>query len=167
MNLNSRKLIGAAVLALCLLGGAGSAIASGQKSVVVVSKDGTRQEVILPEVQRIDIGTEGIVLHTTTGSPIEVSHGNLDRILIGEESTAVKEAIAGGNIAVWPTRVSDNVNVGGLEGGCPVSVFDLSGALVASATASPDGLATMSLAALRPGVYLVSTGSVSVKIIKI
>lgn len=135
------------------------------KAVVVISKDGSRQEVELQQVSRIDVGRESVTVNDRSGQATEHSFENIDRILIGADAAGVKELIADGGVAVWPTVTTGMVNVSGLEVGCDVAVFDVNGAKVAEATAS-DSTVTIDLSGNAGGVYVVAFGSQSVKVIK-
>ncbi|MCM1067091.1 MAG: T9SS type A sorting domain-containing protein [Muribaculaceae bacterium] len=163
MNYHIRHLIGAAIVAAAV---AMPASAAAEKGVVVISADGTRTEATLADVQRIDIGKESLTLHHSGGQKHEVAFADLDRILIGAETSAVKDLIGRTDIAIWPTRTSSTVSATGLEPGCTFAAHSTAGALVAKATADADGNATIDLSSAAAGVYIVSAGKHSVKIIK-
>lgn len=138
---------------------------SAEQGVVVIAKDGSQTEMTLANVERIDIGESGITLRHSGGEPSEIAYTDLDRVLIGAEVNGVKDLVADGGIAVWPTRVTSTVNVTGITPGTAVSVHSIGGALVATATAGDD-TASVDLSSAAPGVYIVTIGKHSVKIIK-
>lgn len=137
-----------------------------EQGVVVISKDGTQKEVPLAHVHRIDIGDSGITLHHKAGNPSEVAYENLDRLLIGAELSGIKEIVADGSMAVWPTRVTSDINVTGATNGAPIKVYSTSGALVASSTVGADSSATIDMSGVASGVYIITVGTHSVKFIK-
>jgi len=154
----------ALVLPAIMAIGVVSASASGD-SVVILAKDGTSYTAKMAEVKKIDLGVTGLVLTTTAGGEATYAYADVDRILIGADAAGITDVVAGGEIAVWPTVVTDVVNVAGAEAGTPVKVFALNGSLVASATAS-DGTLTVNMAGAPSGVCIVAIGDKSVKIIK-
>ena len=162
MNYHIRHLFGAAIVAAAV---AMPASALAEKGVVVISADGTRTEATLADVQRIEIGSESLTLHHAGGQH-NVAFADLDRILIGAETSAVKDLIGKGDIAIWPTRTSSTVSATGLEAGTIITAHSTAGALAAKATADADGNATVNLSSAAAGVYIVSAGKHSVKIIK-
>lgn len=148
-------------LALCAVLGA-----HAEKGVILIDSDGNQRQMTLAEVKRVDIGTSGLTLHHVDGSSSAHEYANIDRLLIGAETTSVKKLMAEGDIAVWPTRTSALVNVTGANPATTVTVHSLSGALVSSAQTDADGSATVDLSSSNTGVYIITIGSHSVKIVK-
>lgn len=138
---------------------------SAEKAVVVISADGTQRQELLTNVDRIEIGETSLTLKTVGGETRTTAYDELDRILIGTEYSAIQQITSPGDIAVWPTVTSDNLNVTGLQPGDAVTVYDLRGA-VAVRTIATDGMTTVSVASLPSGAYIVAAGKHSVKIIK-
>lgn len=145
--------------------GSGVAQAAGEKSVVILSADGSQRHELLSDVDRIQLGAASLTLTTVNGKSETVDYKDIDRILIGAEWTAVKELTHQGEIAVWPTATTDIVNVSGLNAGDIVTVTDLKGAAVASTHASGE-LASLRLGPLPAGMYVLTVKNKSVKIIK-
>ena len=164
MNFQIKTLFGAAVIAFATI--AAPLGHAGEKGVVVIAKDGTRPEAILPDIDRIDIGAASLTLHQLSGAKAEVAYADVDHILIGADVTAVKEIIKPGEIAVWPTKVTTSVNATGLEAGASMLVHNLNGQLIGSAIAGDEGTASIDLSAAAAGVYVVSAGKHTVKVIK-
>ncbi len=158
MKLTVKFLLASALLCTSMAG------ARADQGVMVVAKDGSTTSLTLPEVKRIDIGAEAVTLHSAQGSTT-VPLSELDHIKIGTEVSSVQTLLKEGEIAVWPTRVTDYVNVTGLAPESTVTIYSVSGALAASATAS-DGTARLDLSGAAAGIYIVNTGDRSVKIIK-
>lgn len=135
-------------------------------AVVVIGKDGSRHEVMISDVDRIEFGELSFTLHRIAPEPCSAhAYADIDRILIGADRASVSDLTAGGNIAVWPTAVESTLNVAGTEPGTHIAVYDLGGALAASARTTAD-TASLDLSALTPGVYVVAVGKHTVKIIK-
>ncbi len=160
----SKSLVCGTASVMLFLAGTFSA-AAADKAVVVIGKDGSQHEVLLNAVSRIEVGTEYITLHEAEGNSTQHAISDIDRIMVGTESTSIKEIVSKGNVAVWPTVTDGLVNVAGATAGAEVKVYDLNGALVQSATAS-EGNATINLSGAKSGMYVVSVAGNTVKIIK-
>lgn len=156
----SRALVLPAIMAL----GVVSAPAADD-SVVILAKNGTSYTTKMADVKKIALGETSLVLTTAGGDEATYAYADVARILVWAEAAGITDAVARGEIAVWPTVVTDVVNVGGAEPGTPVKVYALNGSLVASATAS-DGTLSVNVAGAPSGVCIVSIGDKSVKIIK-
>ncbi len=139
---------------------------AADKSVVVISKDGTQKELILPEVDRMEINTGGIVLLGKNGSRTETSYDDLDRVLIGADRSAIASITSPGEIAVWPTRTASDVNVSGANPETAITIHDMGGALRIRTVASADGTASIDLSQLQAGIYILHVDNHSVKLIK-
>ena len=160
MKFYPKKLLTAALVACA------SMAAYAEIGVVVIASNGDRTEVALPDVQRIDIGTEGITLHHAGQDPVSVEYGSLDRILIGAETNAVQSIMKEGDICVWPTAVTDRISVTGAPAGTTISVFAADGRQLAATKASAGAPADIDMSAAPAGVYVVTVGKHSVKVIK-
>lgn len=160
---NLPKILLSGVLFMASLAPAASA---AEKSVVVIAKDGTSKEVLLSAVQRIEIGSTGITLHHSEGETHAVEYANVDRVLIGAESAAIDGIVAKGNIAVWPTAVTSNVNIAGLANGAVAAVYSIDGRCIASQKAGQDGKISFDLSNAAAGTYIVKADKTSVKIVK-
>lgn len=161
MNKIIKHLISAALIAAAAL----TAHAAGPIGVALLGADGSRTDTALADIDRVEIGTEGITVHTL-GEQHKVAYEDLDRLLIGIETNSVERILPDGGIAVWPTKVTDRLSVAGLADGDIVSVADLSGTVVATAKADAEGHASLFLADSPAGVYVVYVKSFSTKIIK-
>lgn len=137
-----------------------------EKGVILIDSDGNQRQMTLAEVKRVEIGTSGLTLQHVDGSSSAYEYANIDRLLIGAETTTVKNLMSEGEIAVWPTRTSSSVNITGAKQATTVSVHSLNGAPVCSTQADSDGSATVDLSSSNAGVYIITVGSHSVKIVK-
>lgn len=135
------------------------------KAVVVISKDGSRHEVELQKLNRIDIGLSSVTVHDRDGQSREHVMSEIDRILIGADAAGIADVVSGGDVAVWPTVTEGLVNVAGLEPGTVVKVCDVNGSVVAGTTASSEDV-TLDLSAQASGIYVVAFDNHSVKIVK-
>ena len=142
-----------------------SAAADGTKGVVLISTDGSQHQMLLEHVDRMEIGPTATTLKHIEGTSHTVEHKDIDRIMIGAEVTSIGLIAAPGEIAVWPTTATDVVNISGLEAGTAISLFDIKGSKVKT-VAGVDGITTIGVENLPTGVYVVTFGSQSVKIIK-
>ena len=135
-------------------------------AVVVVKPDGTQSEHRIADIDRIVVGDTSATIQHADGKSAEHAFTDIDKILIGTPWSAVKDLLAGGNIAVWPTRTNATVNVAGAKAGQAVAVYDLSGTAIASTTTDADGCATINISSAAKGVYIIATKGLSVKIVK-
>ena len=141
-------------------------VAAEEKAVIIVSTDGSQRQEAISNVDRIELGEKAVTLKSTDGKEETFDYAAIDRILVNAEWTAVKAISAADEVAVWPAQTSGPVNISGLREGQTVTIANLKGATVISAPAAADGLTTISLAAQPAGIYIVSAGNHSVKIIK-
>ena len=139
------------------------------KGVVVISKDGSRHEVALSDVRRIDIGQTGVTVNHRDGESHERKFEEIDRILIGSAVAGIEDVVKDGDVAVWPTVTDGPVNIAGLADGTQIEfknrVLGLAGNIIAEHVSQGD-VAKIDLAAAVSGVYVVSFGKESVKVIK-
>jgi len=154
-----------AMLALACMAVAAPGVRAEQ-SVQVIAKDGRTATVPLADVQRIDIGSDAVTIHSASSGEQKTPLADILRINIGVDASAVSSILNEGEIAVWPTQVSSTVNVAGLRPGTLVTVYTSAGTAVASAVASSDGSTSINLTQAAPGMYIVATDGRSVKIIK-
>lgn len=157
----TKLLCGIALTAFCGI----VASAEMKKAVVVISTDGSQREEVIENVDRIELGSNSLTLKSVGGAAETVDYKDIDRVMIGAEWTAVKKITAPGEIAVWPVTTSDVINISGLAKGEPVTVYNVKGAAAVQTVAGGE-LTSLSLKQLQAGVYVVTAGSKSVKIIK-
>ena len=157
----SKALCGLILGIACVAG----ASAQEKKAVVVISTDGTQRQEALESIDRIELGQTSLTLKTTGGENETIDYANIDRILVGVEWNAIKELVAPGESAVWPTADTDVVNISGLSEGETVSIVDLKGATAAKAVANGT-VTSVNLKNLPAGVYVLNAAKQSVKIIK-
>lgn len=154
-------------LALLFINIATSLAATQSIGVIVIKSDGTTHELELEAIDRMEIGTQAVEIHHTSGTSSTHNITDIDRINIGVAVAGIDRVLADtGDIAVWPTTTTGNVYIKGAAAGTPIAVYTLSGQCVANAHTSSDGATTINIATLAPGVYVVAVGSHSVKITK-
>lgn len=136
-----------------------------EETVVILAADGTRTELALGSVLSIDLNADGLSVATHTDQVISYAYDEIDRILMPGASVGIDVVPGQGELAIWPSPVTDILNIAGASGTAPVSVFDTDGRKVAG-TVCHDGRATLSLGSLPPSVYIVTVGDRSTKIIK-
>ncbi|GEM_PF-6931159 len=137
-------------------------VVRAERGIVVVLADGSQQEYAFDEFLRVDVGKTSVTVHGNGGS-VEMPYSSVDRIAIGSEVSAVASVLEKGSFAVWPTPTTGIVNVAGASG--EVAVYGISGDRIAVAECV-DGAARMDITSAPAGVYIVSAGNKSVKIIK-
>lgn len=144
---------------------AGVAVAS-EPAIVVVDNDGIRQEIALSNLDRLTFGASQVSVQTRDNQePLQYAYSSVDRILLNESMSALPSVASDGSVTVWPTVISSTVNIAGVPEGAIVNVYGADGSAAASASAT-DGTLTIDLSDIPQGVYIVSVGSQSVKILK-
>ena len=73
--------------------------------------------------------------------------------------------MADGSVAIWPTLVTDVINVSGASAGTKVTVYTTTGMAMTSAVVAESTL-TLDLSNLASGTYIVAVGKQSVKVAK-
>lgn len=134
--------------------------------VAIIKADGTQHTVEFAALHRIDIGETAVTVHHTTAEPTTHNMADIERIDIGTDVSGIADITARGEIAVWPTVATDVVNVAGAKADAAVKLFDLNGRCVASAQTDNSGAASLNVAALTPGAYVLGVANHTVKIIK-
>lgn len=136
--------------------------------VAIVKTDGTTHHVVFEDIDRIEIGSGSVTVHHATSATTTHDMADIERIDIGVSglSSGIADAVAEGSIAVWPTVVESSINIAGAVADTTVNVFSINGRNVASAKTDADGSASVNLAGLPAGHYIVAVGAHTVKIVK-
>ncbi len=133
--------------------------------IAVIKADGSTHSVEISDIRKIDIASDALTIHHMAGNKTGHSYADVERIDIGVKLSGIDGIVADGSIAVWPTLVKESINVSGAPAGTPVAVYDLDGAVVASAKVT-DATLSLDLSTLSAGAYIVVVGKQSVKILK-
>lgn len=133
--------------------------------VVVLTKDGGSHETLISDISRIALGADKLSVVTPDGSS-DYSYSDIDRIDVGVNSAAIEAITADGAIAIWPSPVTDILNVNGAEPATAVKAYAVNGSLVASGITAADGSLTLDLSAAPSGVCVVTVGARAVKVVK-
>lgn len=163
MNIKS-KIFAVLVSAAAMLPVCASGQTSG-KGIWLVGKDGVVTVVSYASLDRISIGTEGVAVSTLQGEVTSMDYSGLDKIIIGADVSAIDKVVADAESAVWPTVTDGPLYVKSVSTD-RVAVYNTSGALMMSQSVDPAEIATLSLASFEPGIYIVTLGDKSVKVIK-
>lgn len=151
------KILKSAALA-CLLLFAGTAMASGYRSVVVTLTDGTTNQITLTTslkttfLKTLVIFTDGAKEVTFNRAQIESFH--FDGSNGGAEMVGVEES--------RPVVGNGEITFGNLPVGSKVALYDLQGRCLVSAGA--EGSYRMELPNLEKGIYIVKVNRMSYKI---
>lgn len=151
-----------ATLGICLL--ASSAVMA-DSGIIVVAPDGSTTEYPYSVIEQVKLGADNVRIVTSAGE-VPVAYADIDRIQLNAQvNTAVEEITAAGNIAVW--LAGEALNVAGAPAGRDLAVVDMAGNTLATARTDADGAASIGIAALQPGAYILTIqNSHSVKFIK-
>lgn len=155
----------AILLTACAFSAMADAVAPG---ILVLGPDGTITQQPFYELDRIEFGDDALTVVAQHGRKTDVPYANIDKVEIGAmvyAGSAVKNALAEGNVAVWPSPVKSVLNVAGAAPGTEVAVFGLDGARVAYDVVGTETL-SVNLSNLTSGSYVVTVGNSSFKIVK-
>lgn len=159
---SGRFLLLVALLLPCLL-------RADELGVAIIKTDGSVHHVELSDIERIDILSNTLIINTLQNKNPEYSYSDINRIDIGVsrsgDTTSIEKHISDGSIAVWPTLAEESVNVAGAPVGTRIMVYTPEGRVVASAIATGN-TSSINVSALSSGLYIVSIGKYSVKIVK-
>ena len=135
--------------------------------IAVIQTDGSVQQVKFTDIERIDIASQTLTLHTLQGKESEYAYSTLNRIDIGVpmQTVSIENITANGAIAVWPTLTKESINISGAPAGTRIMVYNPGGQVVATAVANGN-MQTINLSASPAGLYIVSVGKHSTKIVK-
>ena len=154
------------LLAALLILWASVTVSAQDKSVVVISKDGSTHTVALGKVDRLDFGQSAMSVRDVSGSVKELAYSEIDKVLIGELSSILNKLPDEGSLAVWPLPFTDRLNVSGLTEGSEIRLFDLKGTCVASATMTDARVNTLETGTLCAGVYVLTCGIQIIKVVR-
>lgn len=163
-SMNKRLLLQAVLIALSATMPA--AMCASDLGVAIVKADGTVTEHSFEAIDRIEIGTADITVHHAQGEPAVHAMADIDRIHIGAALSSINEALAHGNMAVWPTLVTGTVNIAGAAPETPVAVYDAAGQCFLATKTDGSGAASIDMSKAAPGTYILSAAKASVKLIK-
>lgn len=160
MNL---KFVKAAAVVLFLsashLGMAQSAV-----SLIVVEKDGNSYELPMSDVDRVDFDTFNFSVRSKDGNSEKFDYSDVKRIDFGTR-TAIAKLTKEARLLVWPSVATTNLNVVGTEVSDVINIYSIGGTRVISQKAE-EGTNIIDVSALRPGEYILTAGTTSVKFIK-
>lgn len=137
--------------------------------IAVIKTDGSVQQVKFTDINRIDIASQNLTIRTLSDKNSEYAYSALNRIDIGvavqADSVGIEKLIADGSIAVWPTLTQESINISGAPAGTRIIVYNPGGRVMATMVANGN-MQTINLSAYPSGLYIVSIGKHSTKIIK-
>lgn len=163
MNIKSKILTVLVPIAMLL-----PVCASGQtsgKGIWLVGKDGAITVVPYASLDRIAIGAEGVAVSTLQGEVTSMDYSGLDKIIISADVSAIDKVVADAESAIWPTVTDGPLYVRSVSA-ARVAVYNTSGSLMMSQAVDPAEIATLSLSSFESGIYIVTLGDKSVKVIK-
>ena len=160
MKRNYRRIILAVLVAACL-----PALAQEYRFVVWTGSGG---RISYPLSERPNVAhSDGIITVSTTTAAVEYPRTDVSKFTLAYEDggTVRAENIPAVDKGDF-TRHGDTVELSGFDAGTAVSVFTVDGQTVISNSVREDGTLTLDLSHLGSGIYLVTTGSITHKIIK-
>lgn len=140
------------------------AMAEDVPMLYVVGSDGSITETPMSEVGKIAFGSSSFTVESKAGQAAEHKYGDVKRVDFGK-LTSISNVVAEARLAVWPTVTTSTVSVKGAEAGAAIRLFNLSGSQVMNVKAV-EGVTTVDLSPLSAGMYVLTVGDNSVKIIK-
>lgn len=159
--------IGKFIIGLIAIAGTTLTARAVEPGVVMVDKQGNSTEMAYSQLDRINLTGEGVQLvgKGAVGTAPTVAYADFDRLLIGAEVSGIESLPKDIAFAVWPTVTDGYVNIKSADTR-HIYVSSMSGALIESTDVNAGETATIDLSAAPEGVYIVSCGDNSVKIIK-
>lgn len=109
-------------------------------------------------------GDEMVITDEQHAESIRYDMGDIANLQITGKSNAVDNIADGQLLKVSVTK--QNVSISGLEEGAAVNIHDMSGKLVASATAGSDGAVVIAVDGLGSGVFVASMPGNTFKFIR-
>ena len=139
------------------------AFAQGYWLVVWLDSGG---RISYPLTERPKVTHSGAVLTvSTTGTTVEYTKPEVHKFTLSDTDLGgVESSVA--DSAGELSRFGDTVELSGFAAGTSVSIYSVSGQRVISGRTLEDGTLTLDLSHLGSGIYLVTTGSITHKIIK-
>ena len=106
-----------------------------------------------------------MTVESFAASTVKFVLDDITNITFSGEVSAIGSTVANGS-TVNVTASGDEIIVNGLKAGAKVSVYDAGGSLMATTYSDADGRATVNVAGLGKGVFVVNTPDSSFKFIK-
>lgn len=159
MNIK-KTIISVLVLAFSSAG----AMAEDVPMLYVIGIDGSITETPMSEVGKIVFGSSSFAVESKSGQSADHKYADVKRVDFGK-LTSISNVVAEARLAVWPTVTTSTVSVKGAEAGAAIRLFNLSGSQVMNVKAV-EGVTTVDLSPLSAGMYVLTVGDNSVKIIK-
>lgn len=138
-------------------------------SVIFYQRDGTQVSYALDESPTLTFRANGryLILRTATETVLYQVQ-KLEKFVFSDDPTGIRtagaESVRTGQGKIAPR--TGQIYLSGFKPQTPVRVTDCSGHLLLSITTADDGTALLSLSSLGKGVYIVSAGSVWLKVAK-
>lgn len=135
-------------------------------TLVVNKTDGTKIEYKFAEMPVVQ--TQGDDIKITLGmtqQSVLYPMADVNNFTFDRETNGINDVI-GDETRVSFGLTANTLEAAGLAPGTIVAVYNASGSMVARGTCDADGVASISIASLAKGVYVVSAGSNSFKFIR-
>lgn len=152
-----KKILLSLAVAVCSLG----AWATGYNVLKLHLNDGSEVKIVLSEALRLNF-TDTHLVATGGQTDVQVEKSSIALFQhLYDPASGVDGNVVSGEVM---SRSGNTLQFNGLLQGTVVSVFNAAGTLLTSGTAD-DGDYTLSLDGYTPGVYIVTAGDISYKII--
>ncbi len=127
---------------------------------------GTGGRISYPLAERPKVTHSGETLTvTTTATTVEYPKQAVSKFTLSDTEIGGVERISADRAGEL-SRKGNTVELSGFAAGTTVNVFNVSGLRVISGCVSADGTLSLDLSPLGKGIYIISTGSITHKIIK-
>lgn len=159
-----KKYIYAAIMAVASAFAA-SAQDTGEYFLVVNTNDGTVVKFAFEDCPTATFeGEEMVITNEFQEESIRFNMSDIESLKVEGNNTSVDNIADGQLLTVAVTRQS--VSVSGLKEGATVNIYDLSGRIVASATAGSDGSVVIAVDGIGTGVFVASMPGNTFKFIR-
>lgn len=158
-----KKYIVAAIMAVAAVFGA-AAQNSNDYALLVNTKDGAVVEYSFEYTPEVTFdGDEIVVIDEDMAEGMRFNMADILNLTIKKPSVGVAD-VAKADMTIAVTK--ESLSVSGLAEGAVVSIYNMSGALVASATAGNDGAVVIAVDGLGAGVFMTTMPGNSFKFIR-
>ena len=131
---------------------------------VVWTGSGGRISYPLTERPKVIHSGESLTV-TTTATTVEYPKSEVSKFTLSDTELGGVESISADRAGEL-FRKGNTVELSGFAVGTTVSVFTVSGQRIISECVSADGTLSLDLSPIKSGIYIISTGSITHKIIK-
>jgi len=138
----------------------GQLMMSQSFNMIVLTADGNETQYAVSDVQKIVFASSTMTVELKSGE----NRTDVSRVSF-KDMTGIETPKQESSISVFPNPVVETLTVSGVKKGTVINVFDLGGGLLKT-VAAQENTATINVASLQKGIYLLQIDKQTVKFIK-